>query len=75
MKSYEERREERRQYENDVFYEVWRSGGNPDGIDYDRVRDHYYDGYSSEESAGYELRSQRNRHSEEDEEQQDEEQP
>lgn len=45
--TYEKRREERRAYENDVFYEVWRRGGNPDRIDYDRVEDSFYDGTSA----------------------------
>jgi len=50
-----------RQYQGDVSYEVWRHGGNPDCVSYDRVTSHYYDGYSSEESAVSELRAQRRR--------------
>lgn len=52
-------REERREYENDVFYEVWRSGGNPDRIDYDRVDDYRYDGIEADEAASRELRRMR----------------
>ena len=52
-------REERRKYENDVFYEVWRSGGNPDRIDDDRVSDSFYDHMSAEDAAHSELRRQR----------------
>lgn len=59
MKSYEERREEERKYESDVFYEVWRSGGNPDRVDPDRIRDCYYNGYDTESAASVELRAQR----------------
>lgn len=51
--------EERRQYHNDVFYEVWRSGRDPDRIDYDRVQDHYYQGDSSESAAKTEISAQR----------------
>lgn len=58
MKSHEERREERRQFENDVFYEVWRAGGNPDAIDYERVDDRYYDGQDVQIAAEAELRAQ-----------------
>ena len=53
------RREELRKYEADVHYDVWRSGGNVDRIDYDRVSDHYYEGLSEDEAADYELRKQR----------------
>lgn len=52
-------REERRNYENDVFYEVWRSGGDPDRIDFDgRVEDHFYNGDYPEDAAAHELRCQ-----------------
>lgn len=53
------RREEQREYENDVFYEVWRSGGNPDRINYDRVEDHFYNGDCYETATRHELRMQR----------------
>jgi hypothetical protein len=46
-------------YRGDVFYDVWRSGGNPDAVDYDRVRDSYYDGLDSEDAARRELHAQR----------------
>jgi hypothetical protein len=63
MSDYDERRarerEEQRRYENDVFYDVWRSGGNVDRINDDRVSDSYYDGRSAEDAARRELRSQR----------------
>ena len=46
MRSYEERREERRKYEADCYYEAWRRGlPEPD---LDRVYDAYYDGVPSE---------------------------
>lgn len=54
-----DRYEERREYENDVFYEVWRSGGNPDAINYDRVEEHFYNGDYSEHAASHELLAQR----------------
>jgi len=59
MKTDQERREERRNYEADVFYEVWRSGGNPDNIDYDRLDDYRWDGVDPEKAASLELQRQR----------------
>lgn len=58
---YKQREREREEYRADVFYDVWRSGGNPDRIDYDRVSDRFYDGYQAEECARAELRAQRPR--------------
>lgn len=58
MRSREEEREDRRRYENDVFYEVWRSGRNPDAINYDRVDEHHYNGDSVECATRHELRAQ-----------------
>ncbi len=51
MRTREEIREERKKYEADVFYEVWRDGGNPDNINCDMVDDAYYDGKYPEEIA------------------------
>jgi len=53
------RREERREYERDVFYDVWRSGRDTDRIDDARVADHYYRGDSAESAAAHEIRIQR----------------
>lgn len=39
----------------DVYYEVWRRGGNPDAVDDDRVRDAEYCGDTAEEIAHAEL--------------------
>ena len=39
MSSWEEQREREREYEGDVFYEVWARGGNPDAIDFERRYD------------------------------------
>jgi len=57
----EDRREERREYEADVFYAVWRSGGNPDAIDYDHTDNAYYNGIPADDCAHAELRAQRPR--------------
>jgi len=65
-------REERHKYEADVAYEVWRSGGNPDNIDYERIQDGYYAGERPKDMAETELQSQRPRH-QQDEEQQEQE--
>lgn len=59
MKSRDEQREERLRYEADVAYEVWRGGGNPDRVDYERAADGYYDGRTAEDVAQGELRRQR----------------
>jgi len=67
-----DRREEERQYHGDVEYEVWRSGGNPDLVDYDRVQDRFYDGQYPEQTASEELRRQRERHQCEEQDQQEE---
>lgn len=55
----EERRQEERRYEADVAYEVWRSGGDVDRIDRDRVHDAIADGLGSSEAARAEMRRQR----------------
>ena len=52
-------REERRKYENDVFYEVWCRNGNPDRINPDRVENYFYDGISAEDAARQELQRMR----------------
>lgn len=52
-------RKKQRDYEGDVIYEVWRRGGNPDQVDYDRVIDDYYNGIESDHSALQELKRQR----------------
>lgn len=71
-------RDEQRRYEMDVFYEVWRSGGNPDRINDDRVTDSFYEGRDAEAAASRELRAMRPREEEQEqfeEQQQEEEQP
>lgn len=66
--SYEERRarerEEERSYEGNVWYDVWRSGGNPDNVNPDRVSQAFHDGVSSENAAVRELRAQRQQRNE-----------
>lgn len=52
-------REKQDRYRGDVIYDVWRSGGNVDRIDYDRVTDGYYDGRDAESMAASELRRMR----------------
>lgn len=41
------------------MYQVWRSGGNPDRINYDRVQEHFHNGDTADQAAAHELRSQR----------------
>lgn len=60
----EQRREEERKYRGDVWYEVWRAGGNPDAISDDRMQDSRDAGYNSDEAASMELRRQRRRREE-----------
>ena len=54
-----DRYDERRKYEADVEYEVWRSGGNPDCVNPDRVEEHFYNGDFSDSAAAHEMRMQR----------------
>ena len=59
---WEERRAQREQdqrdYQSEVSYQVWRAGGNPDAIDYERVRDGFYDCQNADDTARRELRDQ-----------------
>lgn len=59
MRSRDEQRDKELRYEGDVSYDVWRSGGNPDRVDHDRVIDGYYGGRRAEDVAREELRRQR----------------
>ena len=52
---------DRRKYDGDVFYAVWRGGGNPDHIDTDRVRDAYYEHITAEDFAASEVRRQQSK--------------
>jgi hypothetical protein len=52
-------RKDERKYRGDVEYEVWRSGGNPDNVDYDRVSDYYWDGISPDSASYRETKRQR----------------
>lgn len=60
---YEERRqarrEEERRYQADVAYEVWRSGGDMDRVDRERVQESFWSGDSKESAASAELHRQR----------------
>lgn len=59
MRSREEIRAERRRYEADVSYDVWRGGGNPDRVNPERVEEAYYNGLTEEGAARQELQRQR----------------
>ncbi|MFA5385517.1 MAG: hypothetical protein WC364_12850 [Eubacteriales bacterium] len=61
MRNNRDPNKERREYYGDVTYEIWRRGGNPDEIDYDRLDDYCYEGLYSAEAATLELRRQRSR--------------
>lgn len=50
---------DRDDYWGDVVYEVWRSGGDVDRIDDDRVEDSRWDGIEYEQAARVELQHQR----------------
>jgi hypothetical protein len=49
----------RQDYLGDVWYDVWRAGGDPDRVDPDCVEDSRWDGLWPEEAAEAELRRQR----------------
>lgn len=52
------RDKERSDYYGDTVYEVWRRGGDPDMVDYDRLDDCCYEGLHPDEAAFRELRRQ-----------------
>ena len=54
-------RDKQREYENEVFYQVWSAGGNLDRIDDDRVLDNFHDGEDEGYAAQIELISQKQR--------------
>ena len=56
------RNDDRRRYEGDIIYDVWRNGGNPDAIGDDRMDDAFYDRVPVDDFVKSELRRQR-RHS------------
>jgi hypothetical protein len=58
-------RNERRKYEDDVYYDVWRAGGNPDAIRLERVDVAFDAGLYHDEAAREELLRQRRRRTEE----------
>ena len=51
-------REERREYEGDVYYDVWCGGGEPDAIDFERVDECFYDGLQPEAASAIEIMAQ-----------------
>ena len=53
------RRKEQRDYEADVFYDVWKRGGNPDRVNNERVIDHFWNGDSVDRAVKDELERQR----------------
>jgi hypothetical protein len=40
-----------KEYQSEAWYEAWRSGGNPDALEYDKLRDSYDAGMPAEEAA------------------------
>ena len=58
--------DKRNAFRGDVWFEVWRSGGDPDAVDDDRIDDCYDSGACAVECASAELRKQRRRRDEED---------
>lgn len=44
-----------RRAEGDAFFDAWRSGLNPDRVDYERVRDSIYSGYTPREASSREV--------------------
>ena len=50
---------ERNEYRGDVWYEVYRRGGDSDRVDDDRVDDYFDEGFTHEEAADLEMKRQR----------------
>lgn len=53
------KKQAKRAYSDDVFYGVWRNGGNVDQVNSDRVEDCYYRGIESQQAARIETEAQR----------------
>jgi hypothetical protein len=53
------KKQAKRTYSDDVFYDVWRIGGNVDQVNSDRVEDCYYQGIESQQAARIETEAQR----------------
>lgn len=51
-----------RKEEADFYYDVWRSGGNPDEIDFEARRNQSYDWYYDQRMVQQELQRQRPRY-------------
>jgi len=51
--------DDRRKFEGDVAYEVWRGGGNPDSISETRLDDCYWERHDAEECGRGIIREQR----------------
>lgn len=58
MKSREERRQEEREYRGDLWYEVWRAGGNPDRVSYEDAADWHDRGVDARHAASAILQAQ-----------------
>jgi len=50
------RYDEREKMHGDAVYETWRSGANPDAVDYELMDDDFYSGFSPEECIENEVR-------------------
>jgi len=50
------RYDKREKVHGDAVYEAWRSGANPDAVDYDLIDDDFYSGFSPEECVANEVR-------------------
>ena len=48
-------------YYGDVLYEVWMSGGNPDDVSYERLKDDWHDGIEVDDAARSEYNCQQPR--------------
>ena len=67
------RQEREHSYRMDVWYDVWRSGRDPDRISDDRVSEHFSCGDPSETAAAHECRVQRQAQEQRQESQREEE--
>ena len=52
---------EKDRFDGDVFYEVWRRGGNPDRVNCDDFRELQECGYTAEDVAAAEIERQQQR--------------
>ncbi len=61
MSRWSDERDRAQHFRADVAYQVWRSGGNPDAVNGDRLFNDFYEGRSVDDCVRAEMRRQHDR--------------